>query len=96
MILVQLSIAPVGESTSLHRYVQSVIDILNQEDISYETNAMSTIIEIDNLDHLFSIIKKAHSSIFTQGAQRVIAEIKIDDRRDKEVTIRSKTKSLRL
>jgi len=95
MILAQLSIAPVGTSISLHESVQHVIDVLKKEQVSFQTNAMATILEVETLTQLFSVVEKAHNAVIDAGAQRVITELKIDDRRDKNVTLHSKTSSLR-
>ena len=95
MIIAQLSIAPVGEEISLSKYVKIAIEIFEKEHIKYETNAMATVIETEDLETLFSVVKKAHNAIVKMGAKRIITELKIDDRRDKNVTIESKLKSLK-
>jgi uncharacterized protein (TIGR00106 family) len=94
MIIAQLSIAPVGEGTSLSSYVRKVMTVLKQERVKFETNAMATVIETEDLPTLFHIVEKAHNAMLAAGAQRVITELKIDDRRDKNVTIESKLDSL--
>ena len=96
MIISQLSIAPVGEGTSLSKYVKIVINILNENNIEFKTNDMATIIETENLSQLFDVVKKAHNSVLDAGAKRVITELKIDDRRDKMVRIGTKVNSLKL
>ncbi len=93
MIIAQLSIAPVGKSVSLSKYVKLVIEMLKKENIKFETNAMATVIETDDLNKLFNVVQKAHNAVLTSGARRVITELKIDDRRDKNVTMESKLKS---
>jgi uncharacterized protein (TIGR00106 family) len=94
MIISQLSIAPVGEGKSLSKYVKKVIDILNKNNINYKTNAMATVIETEDLNTLFRVIEEAHNSVIKLGAKRVITELKIDDRKDKQVTISTKLKSI--
>lgn len=94
MIIAQLSIAPVGKSVSLSKYVKLVIEMLKKENIKFETNAMATVIETDDLNKLFNVVQKAHNAVLTSGARRVITELKIDDRRDKNVTMESKLKSV--
>ena len=96
MSIVQLSIAPVGVGISLSKYVQIVIDTLKKENIKFETNPMATIIETNDLNHLFMVINKAHNAVINAGAQRIITEIKIDHRIDKNTTMQSKLKSLNL
>ncbi|TET25699.1 MAG: MTH1187 family thiamine-binding protein, partial [Candidatus Aminicenantes bacterium] len=83
MIIAQLSIAPIGKEVSVSKYVKLVIEILKKENVKFETNAMATVIETENLKTLFDVVEKAHNVIIASGAERVITELKIDDRRDK-------------
>ena len=94
MIITQLSIAPIGTGTSLSSYVRIVIDILRKEHVKFQTNAMATIIETQDLPTLFQVVQKAHEAVVSAGAKRIITEIKIDDRRDKDATMESKVHSL--
>lgn len=94
MIISQLSISPLGESVGVSKYVKIVLEVLKKENIDFETNAMSTVVETEDLDTLFDVVKKAHNAVLNEGAKRVITEIKIDDRKDKNVTAKSKLKSL--
>lgn len=95
MIIAQLSIAPVGKGTSLSKYVKVAIETLKKENVKFETNAMATVIETEDLDTLFNVVQKAHNAVITAGGERIITELKIDDRRDKNITIESKLKSIR-
>ncbi|KYK22384.1 hypothetical protein AYK21_00155 [Thermoplasmatales archaeon SG8-52-2] len=94
MIISQLSISPVGEGTSLSKYVKIVIDTLKKNNIKFKTNDMATIIETKDLETLFSVVKDAHNAVQKSGAKRVITELKIDDRKDKEVVLGTKVKSI--
>lgn len=94
MIIAQLSISPVGENVSLSNFVKTAIDAIKKHNVKFETNAMSTIIEARNFDELFSIISDVHKSILDMGVKRILIDIKIDDRRDKDATINSKVKSV--
>jgi len=94
MIISQLSISPVGEGTSLSKYVKIVIEILKENNIKFKINDMATIIETENLDTLFNVVEKAHKSVIDAGAKRVITELKIDDRKDKDVVLGTKLKKL--
>ena len=95
MIIAQLSIAPVGKGTSLNKYVKVAIETLKKENVKFETNAMATVIETEELDTLFYVVQKAHNAVIEAGGKRIITELKIDDRRDKNITIESKLKSVR-
>ncbi len=94
MIISQLSISPVGKDISLSKYVKIAIKSIKNEGIKFKTNAMATVIETEDLDTLFDAVKKAHHAVLLSGAKRVITELKIDDRKDKDVSIEKKIKSV--
>jgi len=95
MIIAQLSIAPLGKGTSVSNYVKIVIETLKNEQVKFQTNAMSTVIEIQDLAALFHVVQKAHLAVAAAGAERIITELKIDDRKDKKATMKSKINSLK-
>ena len=94
MIISQLSIAPVGEDVHLGEYVKAAIGVLKKNNVKFETNAMATVIETEDLETLFKVVGEAHNAVLEMGAQRVITQLKIDDRRDKNSTIETKLKSV--
>ncbi len=96
MAIIDISIGPVGTgSPSVSRYVAGAVRILkNEPGIKYELTPMSTIIEGD-LGKLMSLAQKMHESAFDAGARRVVTTIRIDDRRDKPITMNGKKKSVR-
>jgi len=79
----EIAIYPVGtDSTSISGYVAASEEILrNFPDVRCQINAMSTVLEGD-FRKIMQIIDQMHEAPFWQGAQRVITEIRIDDRRD--------------
>jgi len=94
MIISQLSIAPIGEGTSLSEYVKIAIDSIKKNKVNFKTNDMATVIETEDLKTLFKIVEDAHNAVLKSGVKRVITELKIDDRRDKNVRIDSKIKAV--
>ena len=94
MIISQLSIAPVGIDINLGKYVKIAIDILEKNNIKYEINDMATVIETKDLDTLFKVVKESHNAILNAGVKRVITELKIDDRKDKDTVLGTKVKSI--
>ncbi|KQC04675.1 MAG: hypothetical protein APR53_09725 [Methanoculleus sp. SDB] len=97
MIIAEFSIIPIGtKTTAVGKYVKAAVkELEKQGSIRAKPEAMGTVIEAKNLGDLFKAVEKAHNSIFDLGLKRVVTEIKIDDRRDKEATIESKTKALK-
>jgi len=95
MIISQLSIAPIGEGTSLSKYVKIVIETLKKSNVNFKTNDMATVIETQDLKTLFKIVENAHNAVIKSGAKRVITELKIDDRKDKNARIGAKIKAVK-
>ncbi len=95
MAVVEVSIVPLGTGTpSVSKHVARVVKVLRMEpDVKYDQTAMGTIIE-GNLDRILSVIRNMHESVFNEEVVRVVTTIKIDDRRDKELSIEGKLDSL--
>ena len=96
MAVAEISIVPLGtETPSISKYVARTVKVLQQEkDIKYEITAMGTIIEGD-LDKILTVAKKMHEEVFAEGVARVLTVIKIDDPRDKALSMKGKVDSLR-
>jgi len=96
MAIVEVSIVPLGtETPSVSKYVARAAEVLQDEkDIKYELTAMGTIIE-GELERLLALIQKMHQAVFDAGAMRVVTTVKIDERRDKNSSMRSKIESLK-
>ena len=89
-MIAQMSVYPLGESTSLSRFVKKGIEVIEKSGYTYEVGGMATTVETPGLDELFELIKQVHSAHVEEGAQRIIIDLKVDDRRDKKATIKSK------
>ncbi|WEU40216.1 MAG: MTH1187 family thiamine-binding protein [Candidatus Odinarchaeum yellowstonii] len=96
MIIAEVSIVPLGTgSTSLSEYVAKAVSVLKSfKNIRVEVHSMGTVLEADDLDTIFAAVKKAHNEVFNMGVNRVLTQIKIDDRRDKPATIKSKIEAV--
>ena len=95
MSVAEISVIPLGtETPSVSKYVARAVKVLQREkDIKYEITSMGTIIEGD-LDKILSLARKMHEGTFGEGVARVITVIKIDERRDKALSMRGKLDSL--
>jgi uncharacterized protein (TIGR00106 family) len=96
MAMIEISVVPVGtRSPSVSEYVAGAVKILqNEPGIKYELTAMNTIIEGD-LDRLLTLARRMHGSAFDAGAKRVVTTIRIDERRDKPLTMAGKIKAVK-
>ena len=95
MAIIDISVVPVGtQSPSVSRYVAGAVRILkNEPGIKYELTPMNTIVEGD-LQKLMSLAQRMHESAFDAGVRRVVTTIRIDDRRDKPLTMSSKKRAV--
>lgn len=94
MAIVELSIVPLGVGAGVSSFVAGAIRVLEKSALKYELTAMGTIISGD-LDDILGVIRKMHESCFDAGAVRVLTQIRIDDRRDRESSIERKIRSVR-
>ncbi len=95
MIIAELTTFPVGEGTSLAKYVKGAIKALKDAGVKITPGATSTVIEAKTLDEIFEATKLAHETILKMGAKRVITTLSIDDRKDKDATAESKLKAVK-
>lgn len=95
MAIMEISIVPLGtETASVSKYLKAALKVLKQEThIKYQVTSMGTIIEADSIDRLLDIAKQMHNAVLND-AVRVLTTIKIDDRKDKKLSLEGKVKSV--
>jgi len=95
MAMVAVSIAPLGTGdTSVGRYVAVAEKVLRDNPkIRYQLGPMFTTIEGDLRD-ILECIARMHDAVAATGAARISTVIKIDDRRDKSVSMEAKVQSV--
>ncbi len=96
MPIMEISVIPLGtETASVSKYVAESIKALKEnKDVKYNLTPMGTIIEADSIERLFTIATKMHHAVLNKDINRVITAIKIDDRKDKQLTTNHKLKSV--
>ena len=90
MIVADFSMIPMGTGTSASRYVKAVHEVLQSSGVNFVPGPMSTSVEVKSLEELFLVIDTANERLKEMGVQRIITNIRIDCRLDKEISIRSK------
>ena len=95
MAIAEVSIVPLGTKTpSVSEYVARACRALQEEkNIKYELTSMGTIIEGD-LGDILRAVRNMHEATFDKDIMRVVTTVKIDDRRDKALSMKSKTESV--
>ncbi|MBO8136737.1 MAG: MTH1187 family thiamine-binding protein [Desulfotomaculum sp.] len=95
MAVVEVQIIPIGTGTpSLSDYVADCVKVLKKQDnLKYQLTPMGTVIE-GELDEILSVVREMHEVPFDNGSMRVVTTIRIDDRRDKKLTMNGKVEAV--
>jgi len=96
MISAELTIIPIGtQETSISKYIAAALAALEESGVKYELSGMGTMLEAEDPENLFAAIQNAHEAVFKAGANRVATSLKIDDRRDKNRSLKQKVVSVK-
>lgn len=95
MVIAEVSVVPMGTKTpSASEYVAKAIKVLREEKgVKYQLTAMGTLLE-GELDEVLEAAKKMHECLFDEDVKRVVSTIRLDERRDKMLTISYKVESV--
>lgn len=94
MALLEITVIPLGTAAGgLSAWIAGLETLLHASGLPFRLNDMGTIVE-GSADELFAIARKLHEHCFVEGAARVYTMMKIDDRRDKAVSIGDKVASV--
>ena len=95
MIIAELTLTPLGEGIGVSRFVKAALSAIKSTGIKAMLTPMSTVLEANTLDEIFTAVKRGEEAMFQLGARRVIVDLKIDHRVDKDATMESKLKAVR-
>jgi uncharacterized protein (TIGR00106 family) len=94
MAIVAVSIAPVGEGTSVSRFVAAALEpVRAQSRVRWRLDPMFTTLE-GELRDVLELVQRMHEAVFAAGAARVSCVIKIDDRRDRTAPMEEKVRAV--
>ena len=94
MVVCSITVVPLGtKSASLSQYVADSLRVLKESGLKYQLTPMTTIVE-GELDAVLSVAARMHSSLFSDEVVRVSTTIKIDERRDKTLTMDGKVSAV--
>ena len=66
-MIAAMSIYPLGQGTSLSRFVKKGVAIIQESGLNYEIGPMSTAVEAPDLDTIFALVKKIHDAHVAEG-----------------------------
>jgi uncharacterized protein (TIGR00106 family) len=94
-VIAEFSIHPIGEGTSVSRYVRAALaELRKAKGLRLQVTPMATVIEAKKLSDILTAVETAHESLFRQGAKRVDFTLRVDDRRDKERRMEDKVRAV--
>lgn len=94
MAIMEISVIPLGLGhPSVGDHIAAVVRYLEKEKIPHELTDMGTLV-YGQPATLLKVAQALHELPFQQGVKRVVTHISIDDRRDKEVLLGDKKKSV--
>lgn len=96
-VIAELTYSVIGpEGTSVSKYIKKAVKVIDSfSEITTLHHPMGTIIEADDIDTIFKVVKAGHESLFDEGIQRVMTRLTIDDRRDKVRKMEDKVSAIK-
>jgi uncharacterized protein (TIGR00106 family) len=92
MVLLEMSITPLGKGESVSQYVAECIKIVEESGLDYELHAMGTIVE-GELDEVLDLMRRCVERV-AEHSDRVTCAAKLDFRRGHSGRIKSKVQSV--
>jgi uncharacterized protein (TIGR00106 family) len=87
MALMEISLIPIGtNSASFSSSVVNAVRIIEEKGLKYQVTPTNTIIEGD-LNQLLDTAKAIHQNAISNGVDRIVTNISIDERVDKHLSI---------
>ena len=94
MVIAEVTVVPSGVGPSVSEYVARAQRVIERHsDVKSQLTPMSTIIE-GELDAVLAVIREVHECVFDDRVQRVLTLVKLDDRRDKTLSMQGKLDSV--
>jgi len=92
MVLLEMSIVPLGLGDSVSQYVAECVDLVDQSGLDYELHSMGTIVE-GELSEVFVLMQSCIEKM-AQHSDRVTCTAKLDFRRGQQGRLTKKVDSV--
>lgn len=92
-VIAEITTFPLDKGISVSKYVKSAIKVLEQSGYNYIIGPMSTSVEAATVEELLVLIGRMHNAIAETGSQRILTNVHIDDRRDRDRGMPDKVKA---
>jgi len=91
-LIAEFSIVPIGAGVSLSPFVAECLRIVEASGLKHQLTPMGTVLEGD-AEKVMATIMACHSRVLSMS-DRVVTNIKIDDRRDRPADMERKVRSV--
>ena len=92
MVLLEMSIVPMGSGDSVSQFVAECVDLVDQSGLDYRLHAMGTIVE-GELSEVLSLLERCIEQT-AKHSDRVTCTAKLDFRRGRQGRLKSKVDSV--
>lgn len=94
MVVAEVSVLPLGTgSSSVSEYVAKAVEVVRRRGLKHQVTAMCTLVE-GELEEVLEAVKEMHEAVLRAGARRVITTLKVDDRRDRPLSLEGKVEAV--
>jgi uncharacterized protein (TIGR00106 family) len=92
MVLLEMSIVPLGQGESVSKYVAQCIDLVDRSGLDYELHAMGTIVE-GELAEVLALMQRCIEEV-AKSSNRVTCSAKLDYRKGVAGSLQTKVASV--
>ena len=89
IVNIAVQVLPKSTNNDTYQIVDKAIEVIQKSGVKYRVCPFETVME-GEYDELMQIIKKVQQACFDAGAEEVITNIKIQNRKNSDVTIEGK------
>jgi uncharacterized protein (TIGR00106 family) len=89
-----LQVLPRSETVDLYQLVDTAIRVIQDSGLKYQVCPFETVIEGD-YETVMKVVKKAQEACFASGADEILVNIKIQVRKESDVTMEEKVDKYR-
>ncbi|HIE03579.1 MAG TPA: MTH1187 family thiamine-binding protein [Candidatus Latescibacteria bacterium] len=91
MAVAEISVVPLGTgSPSVSRYVAKALEVVRTSGLKYELTPMATVVE-GSVEEILKLVGDMHRAVL-EDAVRVVTSLRMDDRRDRSLTMEGKVR----
>ena len=87
--LAEIQVVPLGVGVSVRKEVMRAHHLIEEFDLVVQLHSYGTNVE-GELDEIFAAVKKIHETLHAEGTVRIVTNMKIGTRTDKDASLKKK------